>query len=278
MGCIIGAFGPVRATESAIMKPNIVFIHGMFLNPKSWDAWIGYFQELGYACEAPAWPLHEGDPAALRRNSPKELGELTLAQVYGHYKALLETRSEPPIVIGHSMGGLIVQKLAADGLIRLGVPICSVAPNKMLSLDWGFIRNSATITNPFAGSELFEMTKERFHLNFGNTMTEADSRAAWETYAVNESRQVLRDVLGSDADIDVDRPHVPFLFIGAEKDAIIPNTLVKRNSLAYTDDRSHSEYREFSSRGHFICGQNGWEEVAESIANWLPGHLTASRA
>lgn len=270
--------GPALAKGTAIMKPNIVFIHGMFLNPKSWDAWIGYFQELGYACEAPAWPLHEGDPARLRHSDPPGLGELTLAEVYGHYKALLETRSEPPIAIGHSMGGLIVQKLAADGLIRLGVPICPVAPNKMLSLDWGFLRNSAAITNTFAGNEPFEMTEERFHQNFGNTMTESESRDAWETYAMNESRQVLRDVFSFDANVDMDRPHVPFLFIGAENDEIIPNTLVKRNSLAYADKRSHSEYREFSSRGHFICGQNGWEEVAEAIANWLPGHLTASRA
>jgi pimeloyl-ACP methyl ester carboxylesterase len=89
---------------------------------------------------------------------------------------------------------------------------------------------------------------------------------------------VLRDILGEDGKVDVEKPHVPLLFIGAEKDEIIPASLVKRNAHAYTDERSHREYREFSSRGHFICGESGWEEVAGTVSNWLQGHLTAVRA
>lgn len=260
------------------MKPKIIFVHGMFLNPKSWNHWISYFQGLGYPCEVPAWPLHEGEPSVLRANIPPGLGELTLAQVYSLYERLVCEESEPPVVIGHSMGGLVVQKLAAAGLIRAGVGICSVAPNRMLALDWGFMRNSASITNPFAGSDPYEMTEELFHKNFGNTMTAEESRSAYEEFALHESRQVLRDIMGDDAEIDMDGPHVPLLFVGAEKDEIIPNTLVRRNAHAYTDDRSHSEYAEFSSRGHFICGQDGWEEVALKISNWLQAHLNTDRA
>jgi pimeloyl-ACP methyl ester carboxylesterase len=260
------------------MKPKIIFIHGMFLNPKSWEPWVAHFEALGYDCEAPAWPLHTGDPAELRANIPAGLGDLKLANLYDHYRQILSAEAEPPIVIGHSLGGLIVQKLASEGLIRIGVPICSVAPNRMLALDWGFMRNTATITNPFAGDEPFIMTPELFYANFGNTMTEADSNAAHAKFAVHESRQVLRDILGEDGQIDIEQPHVPFLFIGAEKDEIIPAPLVMRNAHAYTDDRSHHQYIEFSGRGHFICGQNGWEEVALTISNWLDAHLNAVRA
>lgn len=259
------------------MKLRILFIHGMFLTPKSWANWETYFTSLGYECESPAWPLHEGEPSQLRTNVPDGLGKLELASVYSHYASLLAGR-EPAILIGHSMGGLIVQKLIAAGIGLAGVPICTVAPNKMMALDWGFFRNTVAITNPLAGDEVYEMTPEGFHKNFGNTMTEEDSNAAFAEFAVHESRQVLRDILGSEGEIDTDKPHAPLLFIGAEKDEIIPASLVQRNALAYKDERSHSEYREFSSRGHYICGQDGWEEVALSISNWLEAHLVSQRS
>ncbi len=260
------------------MNPKIIFIHGMFLNPRSWDQWIVYFEERGYECEAPAWPLHEGEPSFLRDHVPADLGSLGLATVYQHHAALVSREPVPPVVIGHSMGGLVMQKLAAAGLIRAGVGICSVAPNRMLAADWGFLRNSASITNPFAGDEPCEMTPELFHKNFGNTMTEAESNAAWQQFALHESRQVLRNIMGEDGELDTEQPHVPLLFIGASHDEIIPSNLVRRNALAYSDERSHSEFEEFSHRGHFICGQNGWEEVALRIANWLESHLAASRS
>ncbi|MES2657963.1 MAG: alpha/beta hydrolase [Verrucomicrobiota bacterium] len=260
------------------MKPKIIFIHGMFLNPKSWDEWVGYFEKLGFLCEAPAWPQHEGEPASLRSNVPVELGSLGLGTLYRHYAVMLARELRPPIVIGHSMGGLVMQKLAAAGLIRAGVGICSAAPNRMLAANWGFLRNSAAITNPFAGDTPYEMTPALFHQNFGNTMTQEDSDLAYQNFAVHESRQVLRNVMGEDGELDLDHPHVPLLFIGASDDEIIPASLVMRNAQAYTDERSHSEYVEFSSRGHFICGQNGWEEVALRTANWLEAHLTASRS
>ena len=260
------------------MKPRIVFIHGMFLTSKSWGPWIDYFEQLGYECIAPSWPLHEDEPATLREDIPVGLGVLKLEDLYRRYEGVVHAQTLPPIVIGHSLGGLIVQKLVSLGLVRLGVTLCSVAPNKMLAADWGFLRNSASITNPFAGDEPYEMSPKGFRQNFGNTMTEVDSYKAYEDFAVHESRQVLRDILGPAGEIDVTLPHVPLLFIGAEKDEIIPSPLVRRNALAYEDKRSHSEFREFSSRGHFIYGQDGWEEVAESVANWLQGHLTATRS
>lgn len=97
-------------------------------------------------------------------------------------------------------------------------------------------------------------------------------------YAMNEGRQVLRDILDDEGMIDMDAPHVPLLLIGAELDEIIPSNLVRRNAHAYSDERSHSEFAEFTGHGHFICGEPGWEEVAEKISNWLDAHLNAERA
>lgn len=260
------------------MKPSIVFIHGMFLNDRVWEDWTRYFTSLGYECSAPCWPLHEGDPAELRRNVPEGLGKLSLVEVHEHFRREIARCPDQPVVIGHSLGGLIVQKLVNEGLVRAGVAICPVAPNRMLAFDWSFLRNTASIVDPFAGADPYEMTAEGFHRNFANTLDESESRAAFEAYAVHESRQVLRDIMGDEGKVDVDAPHAPLLMIGADMDEIIPSTLVMRNVHAYTDTRSHHEYAGFTDRSHFICKEPGWEEVAAKCANWLAPHLQSLRS
>ncbi len=248
---------------------TIVFVHGMFLNPKSWSNWISYFEERGYHCIAPAWPLHEGEPSALRANPPAGLGSLSLNTVVEHIASIVADLPERPIVIGHSVGGLIVQLLAARGLIEAGVPISSVAPNAMLSFDWGFFKNSASITNPLKGDDYFPMSAEGFHDSFANTISEAASNLAYEQYATHDSRNVLRDCMGPAGHIDLKQPHVPLLFVAGEEDQIIPAKLNHKNAAAYTDEGSSAEFMSFPHRGHFICTQNGWQEVADGVAEWL---------
>jgi pimeloyl-ACP methyl ester carboxylesterase len=113
------------------------------------------------------------------------------------------------------------------------------------------------------------MDADGFFQNFGNTMTRTASDAAFATLAMHESRNVLRDCLGDTGKIDLDRPHAPLLFIGAEKDEIIPADLCEKNAKAYTDEASVSDYVEFKNRGHFIYGQEGWQEVAQTILQWI---------
>ena len=254
------------------MKNTIVFIHGMFQNPKSWEKWINFFSEKGYNCLAPAWPKHEGDPAELRNNSPAELGDLHLQTVVDEIERVVSSQTEKPILIGHSVGGLIVQLLVEKGLADAGVAIDSVAPNAMLSFDWGFLKNSAMIANPFKGNEPFYTDVESFHESFCNAMTMEETQVAFNETATHDSRNVLRDCMGEAGHIDLDMPHAPLLFIGGEVDQIIPASLNQKNAEAYTDDSSITEFKEFANRGHFICGQPGWEEVAEYIAGWLQNH------
>ena len=259
------------------MSKTILFVHGMFLNAKSWSAWQAFFEQRGYQCVAPSWPLHEGDPAEVRAHLPAGLGKLSLASVIAEMEAAAG-ELDNPILIGHSVGGLVVQILAARGIGSVGVPICSVAPNRMLALDWGFVSNSAAITNPLKGDDVFPMDADGFHQNFGNTMTRSASDAAFEQFALSESRNVLRDCLGDLGKIDMDRPHVPFLFVGADQDSIIPAHLCERNAKAYTDAQSRSDYMKFMDRGHYICGQPQWEVVADYIATWLDEVATVQPA
>lgn len=251
---------------------SIIFIHGMFQNPKSWDNWIAFFSDRGYNCIAPAWPKHEGLPEDLRNYPPEGLGDLHLNAIVDNIEALIRVQDSPPILIGHSVGGLIVQLMVAKGLADLGVAISSVAPNAMLAFDWGFMKNSALISNPFKGNEPFYTDLESFHDSFCNTMSMRDTKIAFEETATHDSRNVLRDCMGEDGEIDTEMPHSPLLFIGAENDEIIPAELCERNAEAYNDEVSISDYKEFANRGHWICGQDGWQEVAGYIADWLQDH------
>lgn len=259
------------------MANTIMLIHGMFLNPRSWEPWQRYFQSKGYECIAPAWPLHAGDPTALRLNPPLGWGKLSLDAVI---EAMRQAAApyDDVILIGHSVGGLVVQILLSQGIGSLGVPICSVAPNRMMSLDWGMLRNVSSIINPLKGDELYSMDADGFFANFGNTMTRADSDAAFTKYAVPESRNVMRDCLTDTAKIDLDLKHAPLLFISAEKDEIIPPGLCAKNARAYADEGSRADHMEFKNRGHFICGQPQWEEVAAYIETWIQGKSTPQAA
>ena len=255
------------------MHATLLFIHGMFLNPKSWDRWVKFFEHRGYRCLAPAWPLHEGEPAELRAHVPPGLGELGLDAVIDRFAGIAAAQPEKPILIGHSLGGLIVQVLIQQGLGAAGVCISSVAPNKMLSLDWSFFRNSATILNPLMGDKPYLMTPEVFHQNFCNTLPADEAKEAYETYVTHESRNVLRDSMGRLGHVDLERPHPPLLFLAGERDHMIPDQLDRKNADAYTHRESIADFQDFSGRDHFICNEPGWQAPASFVEGWLAANV-----
>lgn len=136
------------------------------------------------------------------------------ASVIEKFTVLIKAKGRNAILIGHSVGGLVVQSLINSGFGSLGICVSSVAPNRMLSFDWGFFRNSISIVNPFMGDEPFIMTPEGFYQNFCNTMTQAAARIAYEQTATRDSRNVLRDCMRSDGELDLELTGKPLLFIG----------------------------------------------------------------
>ena len=255
---------------------TILLIHGMFQNEKSWKGWVGYYTARGYKCIAPSWPEHEGDPGVLRANPPAALGDLRLETVMKRYEEVIAGLGEKPIAIGHSVGGLLVQLLANKNLISMGVAISSVAPNKMLSLEWNFFKNSVTILNPFKGDEPIYQTPETFHTAFCNTLSKQAAQLAFEQTATHDSRNVLRDCVLEPGRVDLSIPHVPLLFIAGEQDRIIPDQLVEKNAHAYTDPGSVTAFKAFPRRSHFICNEPGWEVVAGYVNNWIKQHEPAA--
>lgn len=256
----------MAATQS---KPAIVFIHGLFVNPKSWGDWKTYFESKGYTCYTPANPSHEGDPKALRENINPDLTKVNFEDVVMNIANFIDTLPTKPIIIGHSLGGLVVQKLISMDKAIAGITIDGAAPQGIITTEWSFWKSNFTVINFLKGNSAFEPTKEWFHYTFCNTMSREASDKVFDELVVPESRNIARGTLKSFAKIDFKKPHNPLLIIAGEKDHIIPVSLNKKNFEAYSDTSSITEFKEFKDRGHYTCGEQNWEEVADYILDWL---------
>lgn len=255
--------------DNELKTKTIVFIHGLFMNPASWEHWVGFYERKGYNCFAPAYPYHEGKPSDLRKNIDPKLGNLTFGEVINSLIDFIDKLPEKPILVGHSMGGLAVQKLIELGQGVAGICIDPAPPRGIFSFKWSFLKANWPTINPFKGDSVCVPTVGWFHYAFCNTMTLEQTRIEYEKYVVPESRNIPRSSTKSDGAIDFSKPHNPLLIIAGEKDHIIPSSLNKKNFLAYTDKGSRIDFKEFPGRTHYICGQQDWEEVALFINEWI---------
>jgi pimeloyl-ACP methyl ester carboxylesterase len=256
-------------------KPDIVLVHGMYMNGESWRPWVERASARGHSCHTPSWPYHDGRPVERRASIDPELPSLTFGAVVAHLKRFIETLSERPILIGHSVGGLVVQKLANDGYARLAVPISPAPPRGIISLDPHFYRANAPHLNFAAAGRPLIMSAKRFHYTFANTMTRADSDAAFERYTVPESRRVPQSTL-TQAGIDFRRPHVPMLVLAGDRDHLTPIDMVRRNVKAYRKGEGTVDFQLMRGRSHLLCNQSGWEEVADAALTWIDKQLPAA--
>lgn len=254
---------------SKITSKTIVLVHGLFVNPKSWSEWKAFFEQKGYTVHTPANPFHEGDPKTLRANAPEGLKKATFEDLVINLAKFIDTLPEKPILVGHSLGGLTVQKLLSMGKGVAAVAIDSAAPVGIIPTTLSFWKSNFPVINYFRGDAPFMATKDWFRYTFGNVVSREESDRAFDEYVVPEGRNVARSTLKSFAKIDFKKPHEPLLMIAGEKDNIIPSALNKSNFAAYKDKESIREFREFKGRGHYIVGEPGWEEVANYVADWL---------
>ncbi len=258
--------------EKPISSKTVVFIHGLFLNDQSWSDWESFFKEKGYTTYAPTFPGHDGAPSALRNNAPDGLGEVTFTDVVNKMEAFIATLPEKPILVGHSMGGLVAQKLIEKDLAEAAVIISSAPPKGVITLKFSFAKSNLGLLNPLKGNSVHHPTKKWFHFAFANTLSREESDNFFDQYAVPESRNIPRETLGKAGKIDFKKPHAPMLFISGGEDHIIPASLNTSNFKRYKDDGSIREHKIYQDRDHLIALGEGWEEVASYAYDWLKKH------
>jgi len=265
---------PAPASAPANPHPHtIVFIHGMFMTPAAWDSWQSYFQQQGYTTLAPAWPLHGAAVAQQQAAPAAGLGALTLDDVVESYREVLKQLPDKPIVIGHSMGGLVAQKLLAEGLAAEAVAIDSAPPSGLIVLDWSFLRSNWAVVSPFASAgEPYTQTPSSFRYAFANCLPDDEATAIFQQYIVPESRRVGRGTSAPVAKIDFSQPHGPLLLIAGGDDHIIPADLNRKNFERYSDAGSVTDFRQFDGRCHTLTVDRQWRDVADYVKGWLGRH------
>lgn len=253
----------------ASTSKTIVFIHGMFVNSKTWEPWVAYFEKLGYTCHAPDYLFHDKEIMDIRSTSQAGFGNLTFNDLYEQYVDFINALPELPILIGHSMGGLLVQKLINNDKGIAGISISSAPPVGIITLKWSFLRAILPIINPCMLNTLYRPSLNWFKYAFAHTLSDGEAREAYDTYVIPESRNIPRTSTLWGGFIHFKRKQNPLLMIAWEFDHIIPTSLNQANFNAYKNPENIKEFKVFPGRTHWICGQKNWEEIAGYIENWI---------
>jgi pimeloyl-ACP methyl ester carboxylesterase len=206
---------------------TVLFVHGMSMTPLCWENWEPFFQKKGYKTMAPPWPEHAVSVDEQRKRHPyAPLAALTLEQVVDHYRKIIRGLDEKPILVGHSMGGLVVQLLLAEGLGAAAVAIDPAPPKGVISLRWSFLKSNWPAVSP--STKLDKPTTlsfEDFQYSRANTLPRDLQRAQYDRYIVPESMRIWKGPGTQAAVIDYRNPRPPLLIIAGEKDRIIPASL-----------------------------------------------------
>jgi pimeloyl-ACP methyl ester carboxylesterase len=260
----------------------LLMIHGAWLSSRSWENYAAYFTDRGFAVSAPEWPRKHGDVEEMRQTAEDSAG-LGVQEIVDHYAELIEGLGQPPVLIGHSFGGLFVELLLDRGLGRAGVAISPAPPKGILTLPLSTLKAAApALAHPSKWHGVVTLTPEEFTYAFVNTFSEEDAAAAYERYAVPETGQILYE--GGFANFHLHPPsqvhfkngdRAPLLLIGAAADHTVPASVTKAQYKHYEHSPAKTDYLEFEGRPHFHMVAPDWREVAVAVDSWLDGVLDA---
>jgi pimeloyl-ACP methyl ester carboxylesterase len=261
----------------------LILIHGAWLSARSWENFADYFARRGFAVSAPEWPRKHGDVEELRE-SADELAGLGLDEVVGHYETLIRGLDQPPVLVGHSYGGLIVELLLDRGLGRAGVAVSPAPPKGILKLPLSTLKAaSPALAHLSKRHGVVTLTPEQFSYGFVNTFSPEDAAAAYERYAVPETGQIFYEAgfanfrLHPPTEVDFKKAErAPLLVVGLGNDHTVPASLSQAQYKKYEASPAKTDYVELEGRPHLAMVGEGWEEVAAAIDSWLDGVLDAS--
>ena len=256
---------------------TIVLIHGMWMTPLSWEHWSSRYSDRGHRVLAPAWPGLEAEPEELRRD-PSPLRNLSIRDV-DHYDKIIRGLDRPPIIMGHSFGGLFTQLLLDRGLGAAGVTLGTGAPKGVLRLPFSTLRAAwPALGNPANLKKETPLTPKQFHWCFTNALSREESDAVYQRYYIPGSARPFFQAgfanFNPKAATKVDyrnpsRP--PLLLATGTEDRICPPSVNKANFKKQRQAPTATEHKEYSGRCHFP-GQDGWEEVADFVLSWATEH------
>jgi pimeloyl-ACP methyl ester carboxylesterase len=254
---------------------SILFITGAFVGNNCWDEWRTYFESKGYNTIAPPWPHKDASPEVLRNRQPDEgIASNRLAALTDYY-ARIAQELNAPVLIGHSIGGLIVQLLLQRGIGVCGVAIHPVPPQGIITFKFSFLKAGWGALGFFTSTKKsYLMSFRGWQYAFTNGMNCDEQKESYYKFAIPESKLLVRDTITSAAKINFEQPHAPLLITSGTDDHSIPASLNYANYRKYKKSKSVTDYKEFKGRNHFVLGQASWKEDANFILKWIQSRQT----
>jgi non-heme chloroperoxidase len=257
----------------------VVFVHGLWLHADSWGAWMDLFRENGYAPTAPGWP---GDGATVEetRSHPERVAGHGVDDVVAHYASAIAGLESKPIVIGHSFGGLIAQRLLGQDAAAAAVAIDPAPIKGVLSLPLSALRvASIALRSPANKRRAVALTSKQFRYGFGNAVSASESDALFERWTIPSPGRPLFEAglanftPSSPTKVNTANPtRGPLLLTSGGADHTVPPSIVRGTLKLYRSSPAITELREFPGKGHSLALDSGWREVADVVLAWLKAH------
>jgi non-heme chloroperoxidase len=256
---------------NATGRRPVVFVHGLWLLPSSWDRWATVFEEAGYTALTPGWP---DDPETVEEANanPDVFAGKTVGQVADHFDEIIRGLDSKPAVIGHSFGGLLTQILAGRGCAAASVAIDPAPFRGVLPLPISALKSARPVLgNPANRNRAIPLTYEQFRFGFANAVSEEEAKELYETYAVPAAGAPLFQAATAnlnpwtEAKVDSESPdRGPLLIISGEKDNTVPWAIANASYKKQKRNQSVTEIVEIPNRGHALVVDSGWREVADT--------------
>lgn len=257
-------------------RTPVVFIHGLWLHATAWQPWMDLFNQKGYAPVAPGWPGEPNTVAAARANAEAVAG-VGIEQVTEHYARIISTLPQSPVIIGHSFGGLIAQKLAGLGYGRAAVAIDPAQIKGVKPLPFAQLRSgSPVLSNPANKKRAVSLTAKQFRYGFGNAIDQDASDELYNRWTIPSPGRPLFEAAfanfhkDSPAKVNTDNTkRGPLLLISGQKDHTVPDVVTRAAYKMYGDSTAVTDLKQFPDRGHSLVIDQGWQEIADYVLGWL---------
>jgi pimeloyl-ACP methyl ester carboxylesterase len=254
----------------------VVFIHGLWLHTSSWQPWVELFQQAGYAAIAPGWP---GVPDSVEeaRSHPELIADHGIDDVVEHYSGIIAGLPEVPVLVGHSFGGMIAEKLLGLDRARAAVAIDAAQIKGVLPLPLSSLRATLPVfRNPANKHRAVSLTSEQFRYAFGNAVSEEESNALYARWTIPAPGRPLFEAatanFSAHSPDSVDTANSgrgPLLLVMGGRDHTVPEVITKATAKQYRHSTAVTELLELPDRGHSLTVDSGWREVADRVLGWL---------